>query len=205
MNRVDLERWKPAFVLAALTLATVASTAVLLSPDEGPPPVTTAPARAPELPSLATYAPPPKGQFNAINERPLFMATRRPFVPEAPPPPPAPPPAPAMATPPPPAPPPASLRQTHTLIGIVEASGERTALLRANAGAVVVRLAEGDSFQGWTMKQVGPDTVRVRAGEMEELIEFPKTVQAPPMRAPGPLGPPPAMGPIGPARTQVPR
>jgi hypothetical protein len=94
------------------------------------------------------------------------------------------------------------LRQTHTLVGIVEANGERTALLRANAGALVVRVAEGGSLQGWTLKQVGPDILRVRAGETEEVIEFPKTVPAAPMRSPGPLPPQPMAGPVMP---QVPR
>jgi hypothetical protein len=200
MNRLEFGRWNPTLVLAALTIVAVAATAAMLTPDEAAPPAAPAPARVPDLPALATYAPPPKEQFGAINERPLFTATRRPMVPEPPPPPPAPPSVAAAAVAPSP-PPPASLRQTHTLVGIVEANGERTALLRANAGALVVRIAEGSSLQGWTLTQVGPDVLRVRAGAIDEVIEFPKAVPvAAPLRTPGAPQP---MGQAGPAMNRV--
>lgn len=197
MSRLDFAHWKPTFFLAVLTIAVVGVAAAMLLPQESAPTLLPPPAPAPVLATPVGYEPPAKEQFRAIVERPLFIASRRPFVPEPPPPAPAPaaPPAAAAAPPPPPAPPPASLRQTHTLIGIVEADGERTALLRANAGAIVVRVAEGASLQGWTLHQVGPDALRVRAGDTEEVIEFPKTIPVAPMRPPGPSQPLPMAGP----------
>jgi hypothetical protein len=183
-----MRHWRMTIVLAALCAGAPTLTAHLLSavpavPDDA----TSGAAKTPSQTAAPVFSLPGKERFAEIEARPVFRITRRPASAEPPPPPPPPvvvaaPPPP----PPPPAPPPPSLRQTHTLIGIVEVEGERTAILRANAGPQVARLTQGASLQGWNVKLVGLDRVLVRAGDLEELIEFPKVAPLPaaPMRPP---------------------
>lgn len=153
--------------LAALWIATSRSDSNRAVAARQDPAILSAPA-----PTVLPPAPTPKAAFAEIAERPLFESTRRPFIAK-----PAPaslPPAPVVAAPPP-APPPAptSLRGTHMLVGVVVIKDSRIALLKPVAAPDVLRVAEGDTVQGWTVRRIVDDRILLQAGGSEDVLAFP--------------------------------
>lgn len=100
--------------------------------------------------------------FAAISERPLFSPVRRPTLPSPPPPPlavAAPAPTPSL---PPPGP----------LLAILIGPERRAAILRVADGQTST-VPEGGGVGGWTLDQVLPDRVRLRAGADTAELTFP--------------------------------
>ena len=133
-----------------------------------PEPVEAAGGRAPPLPDLPagpSFVMAPAGSFSAILERPLFSPTRRP---------------PAEGT--------VTIESAEpelevTVVGIIISSEEQIAIIKPKGGSQLVRLSEGDSFQGWTLETIEPDRITFRRGDIEEHIELsydePPPVQKP--------------------------
>ncbi|HZK92292.1 MAG TPA: hypothetical protein VFC56_19300 [Stellaceae bacterium] len=101
------------------------------------------------LPELSTYA--------AIVERPLFTPSRR-----------APPGAAAAAPGP-------SIESRYRLVGIMGAGATRKAFVAE--GAHRAEIAEGDLFDGWTVKEIGRDRVLLTSPAGEAAL---KLSRAPP-------------------------
>ena len=118
-----------------------------------------------EIPSLSAFVLPPRAQFEVILERPLFSPTRRP-------------PAQGTATV---AAPEAALKLD--LVGVVISGGEKIALIIPQGGTAIQRLAIGDSFQGWLLESIEPQSVTFRRGEIEEQIEL-SFDRPPPVKTP---------------------
>ena len=104
----------------------------------------------------------PVAGFAAIAERPLFSPARRP-IPPAPPPQP---PAVAVAPPPPP------LTAPGLLLAVLIGPERRAAILRLPDGRAST-VSEGGGIGGWTVDQVLPDRVRLRAGADATELTFP--------------------------------
>lgn len=143
----------------AAALAFVASFAI--SDDEP------APARAASMPASSSALPGSRdlgavAGFAAISERPLFAPTRRP-IPPAPPPPPL---AVAVTLPPP------SLPTPGPLLAVLIGPERRAAILRLPDGHAST-VSEGGGVGGWTVDQVLPDRVRLRAGADMAELTFP--------------------------------
>lgn len=64
-----------------------------------------------------------------------------------------------------------NLRKTN-LLGIIGAAGSRTALILLPGGRIV-RVQQGQSFSGWTVVAIGPDTVRIKKRRREEILRMP--------------------------------
>ena len=100
--------------------------------------------------------------LSATRERPLFSPARRlPPPPEAPPPAPPPPAAEAPAPPSPPA---------VALLGIVSDPDGARAIVRAEAGNGIQRLAVGDTIGGWQVAEIGRTELVLKLGEQVETI-----------------------------------
>jgi hypothetical protein len=126
----------------------------------------TAPANAP--PTRTPMAPPlderPLSEFGEIVRRPLFTATRRPYVP-AEPTQRAAEPAPAVPTRPPP---------NVRLSGVVIDAGKKRALLRTPEQPRGRWVEEGDTIDGWLLRSVEADAAIVAlGGETHELRLYP--------------------------------
>lgn len=171
---------------AAVALASAAAAGwLLLGPTgafmgDGPVPEQ----RAPQSPGLAALAPaesagvpeaddvPPSsanpliriaiGSLDEIVERPLFSPDRRAPAEE--------PPAVVEFTPP-------AEEQfspdDFTLLGVVDAGADKTALVRSNRTNEVLRLRPGQDFDGWTLQEVGDKSVIIaREGQDYPLKLF---------------------------------
>ena len=106
----------------------------------------------------------PLSDFGEIVRRPLFTATRRPFVPAEP--------APRAAEPAPAAParPPPNVR----LVGVVIDAGKKRALLRTPEQPRGRWFEEGDTIDGWLLRSVAADAAVVAFGrETHELRLYP--------------------------------
>lgn len=116
-------------------------------PDE-PAATPTAPPNAVAVPQPVQYTPPPFGQFREILERPLFNQSRRPVEAE-------------VAAPPP------VVRRTleASLQGVLFSATGRVALLSARGSTDVVRVAEQETFQGWRLERITPDSATFTRGE----------------------------------------
>jgi hypothetical protein len=137
--------------------------------------------------------------FAAATARPLFAATRRPYVP---PPPPLPPPQPVAAPAPPPPPAPAAPPlPALTLVGVTFAEGQRFALVVVNGEPAARVVAQGRQLEGWTLSEIRPDRITLRHGDTEHEIRFPEGNAAAARRpgverpAPHPSALPPAIPP----------
>lgn len=85
------------------------------------------------------------------------------------------------------------------LVGIIIASGQQMALIAPRGSPTLVRLAQGDRFQGWTVDTIEAHRVRFRRDEVVHDIEIsydqpPTVVPARPAAAREPE-PPPAQNP----------
>ena len=114
---------------------------------KAPPPLVMAP-----MPALAT--------FDAIAERPLFNADRKPD----PLPPPPEPPKPAIVL--------GDLTQ-YRLLGITGDRQTQRALVQ-KAGGSLLTLKPGDVFEGWTVDSIGASGVAISGGARKEILAIPK-------------------------------
>lgn len=141
--------------LAAALLAFVPSPLALLDLFETPPvPDVTAP------PPLRLAPMPAIASFDAIAERPLFNADRKPD----PLPPPPEPPKPAIVL--------GDLSQ-YRLLGL---TGDRTtqrAVVQKTGGAAQM-MKPGDQFEGWTIDKIDAAGVAISGGGRKELLTIPK-------------------------------
>jgi hypothetical protein len=117
-------------------------------------------AAAPEAAPGATLAPlPPLSSYAAIVERPLFAPTRRPA-----------PGAPAAAAGP-------SVEGRYRLIGIVGTSAKRHAFIAD--GTRRADISEGDTFDGWTVKEIGADRVVLVSPAGETVLKLSRAAPEP--------------------------
>jgi hypothetical protein len=127
-----------------------------LVPPSPPPHRAAAPATAP----VATLAPlPPLAGFAAIVERPLFAPTRRPALA-----------APVVSAGPP-------VEGRYRLIGIVGTAAKRHAFIAD--GARRADLGEGDTFDGWTVKEIGADRVVLTSPAGETVLKLSRAAPEP--------------------------
>ncbi len=110
---------------------------------------------------LPRFALPEVVQFEATTERPLFLPTRRRIEPEEPPAPEAAP-APEVKKPP----------LEVVVSGVIMAESRQFALVRRQAGGETLRLAKGDTIDGWTVGSVLPDRVVFRRDEESKEVEL---------------------------------
>ena len=92
-----------------------------------------------------------------IAERPLFVATRRPYVPA-----PAPAPAPMLVQEQPP--------PAVDLVGLMQNQDVWTVLLRHHGGGLL-RLREGQDVDGWIIDHIDDDGLRLRQGERTHWLK----------------------------------
>ena len=120
----------------------------------------------------------PEQAYAAIAERPIFQPSRRPAEPL--------PPKPAAivaakaAVPPvspPPPPPPQPVLAPVTLLAIAISHDKREAVLGFPNGKSST-LAEGESWDGWTLTRVMPDRIVFRQADTETEVTFPVGQQA---------------------------
>jgi hypothetical protein len=121
-------------------------------------PLAAAPASA-QAPALAAL--PPLASFSAIVERPLFSPSRRP-----------PPGAGAAAGP--------LVASHYQLLGVV-ATGPKKRAFFAD-GARRIDIAEGGRLDGWTVKQIGTDSVLLSSPEGEAVLKLKPAAAEPPAK-----------------------
>lgn len=114
---------------------------------KAPPPLVMAP-----MPAITT--------FNAIAERPLFNADRKPDP--LPPPPETPKPAIVLG----------DLSQ-YRVLGIAGDRQTQRALVQKTGGSLLT-LKPGDVFEGWTVESIGASGVAISGGDRREVLAIPK-------------------------------
>jgi hypothetical protein len=126
------------------------------------PRVTAAPPAALEVPrrERLSYDPPAPGEFDAIANRPLFSASRRPFVPEA-----------EEQLPEPEAASEAAGPDVE-LVGVLLSGTRRAALLAPASGGQAQWLDEGQAVGGWVIEGVQADRAMLRQGERATVLEL---------------------------------
>lgn len=127
---------------------------------------------APPAAAPATAVMPPIDMFADFVARPLFLPTRRPAPSAAVA-------ASAKAAPAPvsqPTQPPSALNQV-TLVGVTITPEGASALLRPAGATKLVRVHEGESFQGWTVRHIKSGSVSFASASGETDLKFP-TVSA---------------------------
>ena len=122
------------------------------APDLRPVATSADPAPLPPTPPAAEFTLPALDAFTSVLARPMFSTSRRPPAETV---------AVAIATPEP--------TLDLALRGVILSSDERIALIVPAARTEVVRLREGEQFQGWTLVVVEADHVVFRL-DVEELI-----------------------------------
>jgi hypothetical protein len=137
----------------ALGAVTIVCAVLAVWPWLSPPvPTTRLPAAQPaNAPAPAPAALPPLASYSAIVERPLFNPSRRP------------PPGVAAALGP-------SIESRIRLLGIVATGPKRKAYVAE--GASRVEIAEGDTLDGWTVKQIGQDRVLLTSPAGEASLKL---------------------------------
>lgn len=129
----------------------LASIAVLPSAESGQ--------RSDFASSLQTREPPSLETFSAIDERPLFSASRRPLLEQG-------------------------IEKggdkperigAYILQGIVIGENQRIALLVDPATRKTLRLAEGEGVGGWVARKIGEDYVHFESGGMERIVKLAET------------------------------
>jgi hypothetical protein len=122
-------------------------------------PLATAPT---STPAPALTALPPLASFSAIVERPLFSPSRRP------------PPGTSTAAAP-------LVAGRYRLLGVVASGPKKRAFLAD--GARHIDIAEGERLDGWTVKQIGADSVLLSSSEGEATLKLkPAAVAEPPAK-----------------------
>lgn len=142
----------------AVVCAAIAIWPWLFPPVPATRPLATVPASAP-APALAPL--PPLASFSAIVERPLFSPSRRP------------PPGATTASGP-------LVASRYRLLGVVATGPKKRAFLAD--GARHVDIAEGDRLDGWTVKQIGADSVLLSSPEGEAVLQLKPAAAEPPAK-----------------------
>jgi hypothetical protein len=115
------------------------------------------PSATPPTPALAVL--PPLASFSATIERPLFTPSRRPPAGVE-----------AGAGP--------SIESRYRLLGIVTTGPKRKAF--AVDGARHIEIVEGSTLDGWSVKEIGPDRVRLASPAGEAVLRLkPAAPEAP--------------------------
>jgi hypothetical protein len=145
----------------ALGAVAIVCAALALWPWLSPPVPTTRPpiAQPASTPAPAPTALPPLASYSAIVERPLFAPSRRP-------------PPGAIATLGP------SIESRLRLLGIVTTGPKKKAYVAE--GTSRVELAEGDTLDGWTVKQIGQDRVLLTSPTGEASLKLKPAAPEPP-------------------------
>lgn len=149
-------------LLGAAALATIIalelSQEISFAPD-----VTAAAPAAPDIPEveIEPFVPPPPDRFTEIGERPLFVPSRRPFVP---------PPEGEAEDPAVEEPPPEPL--LAELVGTVLAGDQRAALVQEQDAAAPRRLAIGQTVDGWRVEEVEAGRALFRRGDEVQVLEL---------------------------------
>jgi hypothetical protein len=141
---------------AAVVCAVIAAWPWLLPPVPATRPLAAMSANAP-APALAALS--PLTSFSAIVERPLFSPSRRP------------PPGTNAATGP-------SVASRYRLLGVVATGLKKRAFLAD--GARHIDITEGDPLDGWTVKQIGADSVLLSSAEGEAVLKLKPAATEPP-------------------------
>jgi len=129
-----------------------------LAPPSSAPPI--------ELPApLPEFSLPPLDRFAATTRRPLFLATRRPVEPEQ---------TDTQVAPKPAAP------LDVIVSGVIISEEGRFALVQRRGSSETLRLAKGDSVDGWTVRSILSD--RVVFGRDEDTEEVELRDRSPPKR-----------------------
>lgn len=111
-------------------------------------------------PPLKLAAVPPLSQFDEITQRPLFNTDRKP-------------------DPIPPPPKQAGTAMTlgdlaqYRLLGTIRAADIELALVQKTGGQAMT-LKKGDTFEGWTVEDVGDKGVAITGGDRSEVLAIPK-------------------------------
>jgi hypothetical protein len=123
--------------------------------------------------AAAPFVPPDASAFDAINERPLFLPTRKAVA--------APPSAGAAAGGPPA---PADV----VLVGVL-LDGHNSVAEVKSAGAPFAQAAHvGDSIGNWTISSIGPDRIVLKSGTFSQEIHMDAKAGSPPAGAQPPPG-----------------
>ncbi len=107
----------------------------------------------------------PLDDFSEIARRPLFIPSRRPLPPDTEPPRPG---------------PRKGERHRFTLKGVVIVGDERMAVLQRRRSRTVLRVVEGQQFDGWLVEAIMADRVVLRQGETREEVALRDIFYAPP-------------------------
>lgn len=121
-----------------------------------------APPARPVAPGAGTSLPPVES-YGEVTRRPLFSSTRQPAPPEA-----------QEGS---------GKAGSLALVGIIIGDDGRTALIEHGQPAALVRLKEGQTIEGWTLKTILPDRVTLLGGGSQQELRF-KDRSAPPPSAP---------------------
>jgi type II secretory pathway component PulC len=155
-------------IVSAGMLVMAAILTALLAADEETPSTSTIAGAIAARPAATHRVLAAETAFAAIAQRPLFLPSRRP-EPEAPPPPAV------VERPAQPAAPPAL---SATLVGVLISPTGRAAIVRLADGKSAT-IPEGETLQGWTLKQVSPDGVLFLSGSTSIDLAFPTHQAAP--------------------------
>jgi hypothetical protein len=137
-----------ALAAAAILFAALAAWPWIVPPMPAIRPPAAPPATAP---ATALAALPPLASYSAIVERPLFSPSRRP------------PPGAGTTLGP-------SIESRIRLLGIVATGPKKTAFVAE--GAHHIELAEGDTIDGWTVKEIGQDRVLLSSTAGEAALKL---------------------------------
>jgi general secretion pathway protein N len=128
--------------------------------------------RAMALTAPEPFQPPPMSVYDAINDRPLFLPSRKPIA--------APAAAGTAAAPagPPPLP-------AVTLVGVLLGGGNSVAEIKTNGAAFSQAMRVGDTLGGWQIAAIGPDHITLRSGGYSQDVRMDAHANSPPPGAPG--------------------
>ena len=137
----------------ALGAAVIVCVALAAWPWLAPPVPTTGPLAAPpaSAPTSALTALPPLAGYSAIVERPLFAPSRRP-APGA---------QPALGQ---------SIESRYRLLGIVATGPKKKAFVAD--GAHRIEITEGETLDGWMVKEIGPDRIVLSSPAGEAALKL---------------------------------
>lgn len=121
-------------------------------------PADVAPAQAWHPPPLVATSLPERQEIAEIEDRPPFVAARRPI-----PPPPS-----------PPSPPPPRVPAGLALLGVVTAPEQRIAVIRLPGSQAGRAVRVGEDVAGFVLMAVEADSVLLRAGNTEHRLRLPK-------------------------------
>jgi type II secretory pathway component PulC len=152
--RLPTLRLNHALAATVIIFAALAAWPWLVPPTPATQPLAASAAGAPS-PSLAAL--PPLATYAAIVERPLFAPSRRP--------------APGAAAIGP------SLESRYRLLGIVGSGPKRKAFVAD--GARRGEIAEGDTLDGWAVKEIGPDRVMLTSPAGETTLRLTRASSEP--------------------------